>query len=348
MKTYVVALITILLASATASAVETNAQPTATELLANYTAALDRMRSIIIKVDAVSDITNQLSRSGQPDTWDGTKVSGRPMKNYSRFEFRSDGQRHAFRLYQWGNVGSATKVTPESQAAYWSSYWDGRQKLDRGGGHITYHKSPPSVSEVSQLLMSRGEMRGYLVPLDRRLDALVRTDSSWTLRKKTETVNGAACYAIDASTDQGKVSLWIDPAHGYHAAKVSLSMGPGNRRAGQRLPAGTSDRCTAEVSRFEQKDGVWLPMEWKILRLLDFRASREFTRTSTSFKCTEIRLDPDHDSLHSFDWKYDPELKDGIQIHEIAQVGDEGLEQARYIWQNGRPVPDPTWRRRGR
>ncbi len=315
-----------------------SSSPTTSELLDKYKAALDGFRSVILKVEGVGFATSQISGPL------GQKVSGRPMKSNFRSEFRSDGTRHAWLMYKWGNVGSATQVTPESQAAYWSSFWDGRQKHDRGAGYVMFHTPPPTSAQASELLFNDGEMRGYLFATDRRLDALVRTARSSLVRKDTETVNRSACYVIDAVTDQGKVCLWIDPAHGYQAAKVTLRVTAGNNRHGQRVPPGMSHQRSLEVTRFEQKGNVWVPMEMKSSDQLELGRG-EYSRSAGTYKCTEVILNPDHDALHSFDWTYDPELKEGTLIHE---VGEGGIERARYVWRGGQMVPDTSWHPRGR
>jgi hypothetical protein len=338
MKTRLIQFAVLTFTSFAALAAETSVPPTASALLDKYQTALDNFRSVILKQEVASVCTNRIS---DPQ---GQKISGRPMKTYYRSEFRSDGTRHAWRQSAWGNVGSAKQVTPESQAAYWSSFWDGREKHDLGAGYVTFHTPPPTPDEASRMLGNDGEMRGYLSAIDRRLDALVRTARILSVRTETETINGSACYVIDAVTDQGKVCLWIDPAHGYLAAKVTLSVIAGNSRLGQRVPAGTSDQRSLEVTRFEQKGVVWVPMAMKSFDQLELGRG-EFSHSSTTYKCTEVIFNPDHDALHSFDWTHDPELKDGTLIH---QIGPGGFEQARFVWQGGKPVPDTSWHRRGR
>jgi hypothetical protein len=322
------------------AAVSTNAPalPTASELLDKYKTTLDKFKSVILKAETTIFTTNQISGA------QGQKVSGQPMTSYRRSEFRSDGNRHGYLNREWGNVGSATQVTPESQAASWGSFWDGQQKHDRGAGYVTYHTPGPTSAQATGLLFSDGEMRGYLPETDRRLDALARAARSVSVRKQTEAINGSDCYVIDAATDQGQLCLWIDPAHGYQAARVTLSVAAGNVRLGQVVPGGMSVRRSLAVTRFEQKGGVWVPMEIKLAEQMQLSA-REFSHSYVTLKCTEIMLNPDHDALHSFDWTRDPELKDGTVIHEI---GPSGVEKARFVWRGGEPVPDTTWHPRGR
>ena len=351
MKTPIIQFITLTLTSFAAMAADAPSSPTASELLAKYTSALDGLRSIILKVEGSSDCFNQFGRPvGPTDSFDGSKVSGHPMKSFYRFEIRSDGRRHATRFYQWGNVGSATQWTPENQPAYNSEFWDGRQGyaqnkgINKPGsvGLVTLDNNLSSNSlEVLWHIASYGEMRGYLPPAELRLDAIVRTARSLSVRPGTETVNGSACYVVDAVTDRGRVCLWLDPAHGYQAAKATHNIAPGNiGSGGQRIPAGSTKQLSMEVIRFEKKGDVWMPMEIKVTNDMNFATTREFSHATATFKCTEVILNPDHDALHSFDWKFDPELKDGAKFHYSGQLDN-------YIWQDGKLVPDPVHPRSG-
>jgi hypothetical protein len=350
-KTRVIQVVTLTLTSLTALAADAPSPPTASELLAKYTAALDGLRSINLTVEGCENSFNEFKRPvGPTDAYDGSKISGRLMTNYFKFECRSDGKRHAFRIYQWGNVGSATIWTPAEQPAYNSCFWDGHQKYDQNKGInkpgsvglVTLNNNLPSNNpQVLWHIASYGEMRGYLPPAEQRVDAIARAARSLSVRSGTETMNGSACYVIDAVTEKGKVCLWIDPAHGYMAAKATQNIGPGNVRvAGQRVPAGTTEQRTFEVTRFEQKGDVWVPMEMKATSDMNFANTREFSHATATYKCTEVILNPDHDALHSFDWKFDPELKEGAKFHYSQQMDN-------YIWQGGKLVPEPIHPRSG-
>jgi hypothetical protein len=71
---------------------------------------------------------------------------------------------------------------------------------------------------------------------------------------------GAACYVLDAVTDYGRVCLWLDPAHGYQAARETQNIAPGNMNLGGQRIRHTEQR-SFEVTQFEQKGGVRVPVE---------------------------------------------------------------------------------------
>ena len=349
MKTRAIAFFTVIFSTFAVVAAETPAPPKASELLDKYKAALDGMQSISLTVEGSLDSSNQFNRPvGPSDSFDGTKISGRPMRRYFKFECRSDGKRLTLRQYNWGNVGSATQWTPAEQPAYNSCFWDGRQMYAQNKGI----NKPGSVGLVTLANLSAdsqpvlwqftefGEMRGYLPPTEQRMDAIVRAARSLSVRPRTESVNGSACYVIDAATDQGKVCLWIDPAHGYMAAKATRNIVPSNVRLRQRVPAGSTEQGSWEVVRFEQKGDVWVPVEMKVANHMNFAQTHEFSHVTATYKCTEVILNPDHDALHSFDWRFDPELKEGAKFHFSDRLDN-------YIWQGGKLVPDPVHPRSG-
>jgi hypothetical protein len=350
-QTIIILLMAAALSGATVFAAEPSAALSAPELLAKYTAALNRAQSLILKFEGSSDCFNQFIKvTGPSDSFDGTKVSGRPMKSYYRIEIRSDGRRFGICIYQWGNVGSATEWTPENQPAYNSLFFDGNQMYGQNKGI----NKPGSVGLASlennvapnngQMLLNGtaySEMRGFLPPTQYRLDAIVRAARSLSVRPRAESVNGQACYVLDAFTDYGKICLWLDPAHGYQAAKATQNIASGNMGAGgQRIPAGSTEQRFMEVTRFEQKSDVWVPYEIKISNDMNFATTREFSHATATYKCTEVILNPDHDALHSFDWRYDPELKEGAKFHFAGQLDN-------YIWQGGKLVTDPVHPRSG-
>ena len=300
--------------AADVSAQEPVDQPTATELLDKYAAALDQFRSVIIKAEKSETYTNRLGGLM------GSMISGRPGTVHGRLDYRTDGKRFALQYAAWGDC-SLREVTPEHQAGYGFSTWDGQVNYWHTKGGIRNGEMARISSKTTEDLLTPlnrnaplAEMRGYLHAYRQRLDVMVRRGRAISVRPRAENVNGSACYAIDAITDHGSICLWIDPAHGYQAARI-------------------------EVSRFEQKGEVWVPMEMKLFRIADMTATREFQHSSLTYKCTEIELNPDHNSLHSFDWKRDPELKEGTHLQETrargAMLGD-------YLWQGGKLVRDPS------
>jgi len=333
------------------------ATPTATELLDKYAAALDHFRSVIIKAETSTTYTNRLNGLM------GAMISGRPGTSYGRVDCRNDGKRFAMQYQSWGDC-SLREVTPMDNPGFGFSTWDGAQNYSHTKQSFSYAKEPlkseiATLGKATEGLLTPlnrnaalGEFRGYLSVYRQRIDVMVRRARSISVRPKTEIVNGSSCYVIDATTDYGKFCLWIDPAHGYLASRITLSAGPGdlsgqdmvnlnaqNMTGRLKLPPGATDRRVIELLKFEQKGDVWVPMEIKSLSIADMTATREFEHNSRTYKLTEVQLNPDHNALRSFDWKRDPELKDGTAVWK---TGERGVVLGDYLWKSGNLVRDPN------
>jgi hypothetical protein len=313
--------------------------PTAAELLDKYTQALDSLKSVIVKEQMVSESYNRINDA------QGEKISGKPMKTYFRCEFRSDGQRHCIRTYHWGNVGSAFKWTPEEQPSYMGICWDGERYYAHSAiingpqpGYRVFKKGPDAKTEAQTALavtarQSSGYVRGYSGASLERLDTIVRRARRVSMRDKTEVINGSECYVIDAKTDSGVMALWLDSEHGYHLAKATVTLGPGDLWFGKPLRKGSNHAINLERIRFAQVDGLWVPMEAESSVNLQWPERGEFATSKVHYERTEVILNPDHEALGSFRAENDPELKNGTRFHIPA-------DKTKYLWQDGKLVAE--------
>ena len=56
---------------------------------------------------------------------------------------------------------------------------------------------------------------------------------------------------------KGRVTLWIDPTHGYQAAKVRVHLRPGDDVGGNALKPNNSNETILEVTEFQKIDDIW-------------------------------------------------------------------------------------------
>jgi hypothetical protein len=320
--------------------------PTAMELLDRYTKALDSLQSVIVTEQGVRESYHKIGDAL------GQKISGQPMKTYFRNEFRSDGQRHCLRTYKWGNVGSASKLIPEDRPSYLSMYWDGEQYYSHSAiinqpqpGYGTFKKGPAARAEAQTAISvtaepTSGYVRGYSGASRERLDTIVRRARQVSVRDKTESVNGCECYVLDATTDSGRMSLWLDPTHNYHLAKATIKLGPGGLWLGKPLGKGANFTVSLESVRFAQVNGLWVPMGSESTQ--DLQSPRgEFSTSKLHYERTEVVVNPDHEALGSFRPENDPELKNGTLFHIPGDT-------RKYLWQDGKLVPESSGSRANR
>ncbi len=185
-------------------------------LLQRYAQALDATQSFIESYEEVCDYRNRMPSN--------PKVVG--GKRFARGQLRSDGHRIYSRNYYWGDFTSNMKGLPEDAPRYRLRI-EADEKLY---SHSTAVNTPrvrgtaafqPSHSEKGVMNMSSySGIHGFLGS-EKRLDAVLRAASRISLRPTTEPINGFACHVIDAHTKYGQYTVWLDPTHGYNAAKMT-------------------------------------------------------------------------------------------------------------------------------
>jgi len=313
--------------------------PTAEELLDKYTQALDSLRSIIVKTEVVTQHEYSFSRHYQEPGLRGVRDKG---TSYRREEFRTDGQRIHSRWYTWGHISPLAPSVPKIRPSYHCLNYAGGRLYDHHGrvglessGGVVNVNEPDNFKFRGQPLG-----RGYDIESDERLDSILRAAKALSVRPTTVTVGGSACYVIDAQTNWGAISVWLDPAHGWHTARIEAKGRQGDIYWGKPLPPGQVVSSRMENVRFEQVDGLWVAMEMDF-RVNDYYGSGSFSRFNRHYKMTDVVLNPDHEALGSFDNplenpRNDPELKNGASVRK---------DGSRYVWQDGKLVPKGAGRR---
>lgn len=314
--------------------------PTALELLGKYTQALDSLRSVIVKAEITSTHAGSFDRNFRDPEARGLADRG---TSYSRTELRTDGKRVHKREYTWGHISSTFPSIPKEQAHYNCLNWDG-EHLYRyeiavnnpdSHGAVNIRKLPEThqTTELSRQYPA-SYLMGYNLESDERMDSILRRSRNVSVRPKTERIGGSDCYVIDAKTDRGRILLWIDPAHGHHPAKAETTLMPGDLVfANYRLPKGDRRTTRLQNVRFKKMDDIWVPIEAEAYMDRHF-GDRNHTTQTWHYKRTEVVVNPDHETLGSFDNplenpKNDPELKNGADVHGLG-----GHEP--YIWKDGK------------
>jgi hypothetical protein len=175
---------------------------------------------------------------------------------------------------------------------------------------------------------------------DIRLDTVLRNADHISIRPKTESVNGSDCWVLEADTKYGQYSVWLDPKHGYHPARIHRRAIEGDWQTDDLLLV-KGDRYRQDLNnvRFEKVNEVWVPMEADGRFNFVLRGNSSFfLNEEEHIKRTEIRLNPDHDQLGSFDDplehpENDPELVNGTRVYV-------DMSGTRYKWQDGHVVLD--------
>jgi hypothetical protein len=320
-------------ASLTATCAALGNVPSASELLDRYTQALESTKSFTCDWEASTDYSYSI----------GTSHAG---KGFQYGQTRHDDQRIYHREYSWGNMSPRSPDVPKSAAHYHLSILNGKT----GTSYQHSRTAAPGTGEAARftdslttkVCLSRQEGISYLVgyvAADERLDTVLRGAERVSVRAAPENVGGSDCWVIEAHTKYGQYTLWLDPQHGYHPARVTQKAGAGEQIHGHLLGPGDSGTAYVKNVRFEQVAGVWVPMEAEAGFDRGGGRGHVFNKENIHYRRMNVVLNPNHDALGSFSDplfespKNDPELVDGTTVRL-------GRASTGYIWRNGQVVPD--------
>lgn len=335
--------LTLILVLATTCA-QAESIPSASELLDRYTQALDATKNFVSHYELADEYSGRIP-AGHPFYYVYGKKSFR-YKMFQRGELRFKDDKGLYHSqYAWGYFNEQLKNVPEDRPVYIlhiltntfdyfnqllkerSSYGSARRE-DTSRETI---KNPDCFVGISHLL-------GY-VDTDERLDKVLRKANRISVREATEIIHGSACPVIDADTKYGQFSIWLDPNHGYHPARVRHIAKEGQYCHQTIIPKGSTASGYADTLKFEQLKDVWVPVEVNAGFHRTIGSPKYYMNEDVCYKRTGIILNPDHDKLGSFDDPIlenpanDPELVNGTRLRLNRQ-------QPEYIWQDNKVVDD--------
>ncbi len=139
------------------------------------------------------------------------------------------------------------------------------------------------------------------------------------VHEQTEAVNGSPCSVVDlrmdTDRDKRRIRLWLDPAHGYLAAKETSWL--------------DGDTFYEQWgAKFKLFDGVWFTAE-RQYRYLSVFVSSDGDSAPGRYRLNHFVLNPDHDQLRSFD----PSFAEGA-VTRVFVGARQSLRQ-RFTWRDG-------------
>ena len=311
-------------------------RPTAKELLDKFTETLDKAHT--------SFITKSKCKVSSDNKYNGkwAYLSGKKTQ-YLLEEFRTDGERAKQIRQQWGDTrGPNEKLffLPESEKEYASDTYDGekryqyRRLYDSIGSVFLNSKGPGKDYTIARHLAHKDQVSasfGYLHGDIERFDHILEKVGTGriTVRDKMEDLNGTAHYVIDAKTNRGQYTLWLNPEKGYNLSKATVLREAGDfYMAGFKLDTGVKKEYFIENTQFTDVDGVWVPVKAKT------RIHNTFPDGNVNIikdiELTTILTDPEHDALGSF---LIDDIKEGARV-----IFGEGVTIGKYIWRDGKVI----------
>jgi len=321
----------------------------ALELVDKYTQALDSTVSFIEHYERTGEYRGRFPADHPHYSHHGSKEFRYKPFERGVFKFKENkGDYH--HEYAWGYFNTDNKNIPEDKPIYrvWIrtedfSYFNQINKGRQQSGSATLGKnSRQKIKTPITCYTGPSDLLGYIAS-DKRVDVILRKARRISVREKTETIRDSECFVIDAHTMYGQYSVWVDPEHGYHAAKIRRSAKEGEyfNRPDRKVPAGSVSTEYLDVLDFKKVDGLWVPVEAKAGSHRTIGSPAYYMDEDKHYKRTKIILNPDHDRLGSFadpifeDPNNDPELVNGTTV-EIG-INEKEL---RYTWKDSKLIDE--------
>lgn len=220
-----------------------------------------------------------------------------------KIELRSDSKNYFARRRNWGDRPGFGRIT-EDDVSYIIVLWNGETRLETTS-HPEVTKPLVKIQRKEDLAETSlrnlqtgiicngapgGPIRGFFDGSDVTIDKELKKADTISVRPKKEKINGSECYVIDAKDKRSKFTIWIDPEHDYNIVQVKI----------RRNSAGDTSQLDLKNVVFKEIDGVWVPIEcdYNMSHKYD---SGEYLSEDHHHKITEYLINPDHESLKSFD-----------------------------------------------
>ncbi|MHC4757923.1 MAG: hypothetical protein ACYTE8_04635 [Planctomycetota bacterium] len=325
----------------------------ALELVHKYTQALDSTASFIEHYEETGELKGNYPANHPYYARHGGKSFRYqvPRRGVRKFKENKGCYQSEYAWgYHAGYFNDYKKYIPKDKPLFrvWISMKDIRYFHQGRPGGVTWRtKHPTERIKAPSGSVGITHLLGYLAS-DDRVDVILSKARRISLRDKTENVKGSECFVIDAHTRYGQYSVWLDPEHGYHAAKIRRSAKEGEyfNRPDRKVPAGSVYTEYLDVLEFKKVGDKWVPVEANAGYHRTIGSPAYYIAEDKRYKRTHIILDPDHDKLGSFadpifeDPNNDPELVNGtlFKIRTNSQPIYYTWRDGKIFDDNGKPV----------
>jgi hypothetical protein len=266
-----------------------------------------------------------------------------------------DGSRVHLRYWQSPGLKSVGEEVSVENGTTRAFLWDGKswfeyRKEKNTFGKLFVASRDQTKAEMISLGYGGAPLIGVFLGDLEPVESVLRRAKTVSLRERQEQVEGSNCYVLEATTDHGQYTLWIDPQHGYNIARAETvkrgedlawgkPVGWVGDPSGPNWEKGPPDRekeirfALSNVC-FDQKDGVWVPVEATYEQTLLYVDGKTSTG-KTHYKRTSLRLNPDFEAERAFV----PDIPNGTRTWIVEAPGIS------YEWRDGKPqtIVDETF-----
>lgn len=271
------------------------------ELLDRYAANQDKLKSFVAKTESVSTRLPQ----------DAPAQQAKMRRTMVEFRYEESGS--DLKVYYWFrydlNRGEDGIWVPADRCH--SVLWDGKLCYDYYRAPVLDYSKVYVISDEDYIKQAiaigyegAGPILGILYGDLERFDLTLRQSDTISVRSELEQVGSVDCYVIDAKSKSGTYAVWLDPEHGYGIARAVVHKGPEDLLHGRQSSSYINaesykgQNFLMENVRFENIEGVWVPMEADY-RIVSERQNSTSTMNS-HHKISQININPNHAQLQSF------------------------------------------------
>jgi hypothetical protein len=181
-------------------------------------------------------------------------------------------------------------------------------------------------------------LQGVLSGDDKPLSEILRGASQINGQYSRDDTSGVLLYRVNATTPQGKYTIWFDPTHQFNIARAEVVKAGNDLYYGKPLsaekPPGnvvksklTEYGFTVRDVVFQRVDGIFFPTQARFSCRMT-RSDGESFQQEGSYTCTHVDLAPDFAKQAYFR----PVFPDGTRVFVLP---DDGVV---WVWQDGKVV----------
>lgn len=304
-------------------------EPNAAEVLRHYKESLSYLQSVSMKVD--------IKTSQEEIT--GADVKSRTLREF-HFVHRRDGKR-----YEWigeSVVVDNNGVVNRAGSHIIKSIFTGEEYINVIGpvdaapwaASIQKDSYDNELKDLYEAPILGGPLNGNIFGNNHKSVAELLSDGNdLRLRGRQENINGIPCYVLEATTKYGKVTAWIAPEKGYNALKWVIEKSPKDffdetliSSSGFETESWIATLDSVDVQKI---DDTFVPVTGYFTHKIRKSDGRVIT-FHFKYERSEIKLHPDFEAIGAFV----PDIPDGTRVDVKEAPG------IRYVWQNGKIVPD--------
>ena len=252
-------------------------------------------------------------------------------------EVRRDGEK----------VDTTIKVTrvlgKKKQEFGYRTIWNGQQYLSKQMIKKRYYlavsENKKYVNKVTRLNFVGDFLEGYVLGAEINILEIIHNSKEKKLRSEMEVVDGYKCYVVDADSNLGKFTIWIDPDNGFSFRKMMLHQKSGDKHYDNKILPYSIPKADLSLNeviteikgiKIERIGKNYFPTEGVLINT-EIYSNGKKNQFKWTAKRKNIQFDPDFETIGAFVMEGIP---DGTKVSSLDSP------QSQYVMHDGRAIVD--------